>query len=299
MQYTLESKRYLRRKEKALAAEMRDSESSTIVTRMNFCIPGGKVIFYPTDREKSQWPYTEYEVRIADMRPIADELGLERNGFVLVNRHSAVTDFFDQDEVERVYIPEITTLVRELTGADNVIAFGTMVRTDAENAAQGNLPAYGAHVDYGDRTVRQFALDVLGEAQAEHWLRGRYMLINVWRPISVVRRAPFAVCDARTVFAADMYDSEVRGGLGDPNRPTLYGFSVGFNPQQRWYYVPEMRPDEVLVFKLFDSEPSAVQWTAHSAFEHPDTPADAPPRESIEVRTIAFFAEDSGDRNAV
>jgi hypothetical protein len=42
----------------------------------------------------------------------------------------------------------------------------------------------------------------------------------------------------------------VRGGLGDPNRPTLYGFSVSFSPEQRWYYVPSMRPEEILVFKL-------------------------------------------------
>jgi hypothetical protein len=264
---------------------------NSIVARMNFCIPGEKVIFYPTDRAKSQWPYREHEVRIADMRPIAGDLALEHNGFVLVNQTSAVSDFFDAEEVERKYVPEVIDLLGRLTGADKVITFGTMVRTDAKDAAEGNLPAYGAHVDYGDRTVRQFATDVLGKKEAARWLECRYMLINVWRPISVVRRAPFAVCDARTVDASDMNDSEVRGGLGDPNRPTLYGFAVAFNPEQRWYYVPQMRPDEVLIFKLFDSDPSAVQWSAHSAFEHPDTPPDAPPRQSIEMRTIAFFRE--------
>ena len=278
-----------------LADEAQTETGTEVVVRMNFCIPGGKVIFYPSEREKSQWPYTDYEVRISDMRPIASELAMERNGFVLVNQNSAVKNFFDPEEVERVYIPEIIDLLTELIGADKVIAFGTMVRTDRESTAEANLPAYGAHVDYGDRTVRQFAKDVLGDEEADYWLQGRYVLINVWRPISVVRRAPFAVCDARTVYASDMYDSEVRGGLGDPSRPTLYGFSVGFNPEQRWYYVPEMRPDEVLVFKLFDSDSSAVQWTAHSAFDLPDTPADAPPRESIELRTIAFFRSGDGD----
>jgi len=182
----------------------------------------------------------------------------------------------------------VIALVKELTGADKVITFGTMVRSDAAEK-QGNLPAFGAHVDYGDRTVRQFAKDVLGEEEAERRLRGRYVLINVWKPITVVHRCPFAVCDASTVSLSDLNDSEVRGGLGDPNRPTLYGYSVSFNPKQRWYYVPQMRPDEVLVFKLYDSDSSAVQWTAHSAFEHPGTPPDAPPRESIEIRTISFF----------
>ncbi len=269
---------------------MQADASDVVDARMNFCRPGGKVIFYPTDRAKSQWPYEAYAVQIRDMRPISDQLALERNGFVLREKESAVTDFYDQKEVERVYFPEVKQLVRELTGADKVIAFGAMTRTDATNAAEGNQPAFGAHVDYGDRTVRQFATDVLGAEQASVWLRGRYMLINVWRPITVVHGSNLAVCDARTVQASDMYDSEVRGGLGDPDRPTLYGFSVGFNPDQRWYYVPKMRPEEVLVFKLFDTNPDAVQWTAHSAFEHPDKAADAPPRESIEVRTIAFFS---------
>lgn len=267
----------------------RRADDGAIVAQMNFCIPGEKVIFYPTDREKSQWPYRPHDVTIRDARAVAGELELERNGFVLVERESAVKNFYDPEEVERVYVPEVVSLVKELTGADHVITFGTMVRSDAA-AKEGSLPAFGAHVDYGDRTVRQFAIDVLGKEEAERRLRGRYVLINVWRPIKTVYSAPFAVCDASTVAASDLNDSEVHGGLGDPNRPPLYGYSVSFNPNQRWYYVPEMRPDEVLVFKLFDSDSARVQWTAHSAFEHPHTRPDAPPRESIEIRTISFFA---------
>jgi hypothetical protein len=223
------------------------------------------------------------------MRPIQNELSFDRNGFVLVNQHSACTDFYDAAEVERVYLPEIVDLVASLTGADKVITFGVMTRTNNPKAAEGNLPAFGAHVDYGDYTVREFAKEVLGEEEAARWLRGRYMLINVWRPIKIVESAPFAVCDASTITASDLCDSEVRGGLGDPNRPTLYGHAISFNENQRWYYVPEMRPDEVLAFKLYDSDSSATQWTAHSAFTHPGLDPDAPPRESIEVRTIAFL----------
>lgn len=272
------------------AQEPQAHDDSAVVARMDFCPPGEKVIFYPGDREKSTWPYTEHEVTIRDARPHARELSLEKNGFVLLQRASAVENFWDSEQVERIYLPEVVDLITELTGADKVITFGTMLRTDAQNTAQHNLPAHGAHVDYGDYTVRRFAIEILGGQEAERRLQGRYMLINVWRPITVVKRSPFAVCDASTVKAADLCDSEVRGGLGDPNRPTLYGHAVSFSPDQRWYYVPEMRPDEVLAFKLFDSDSSAVQWTAHSAFRHPHTAPDAPPRESIEIRTIAFLS---------
>lgn len=256
---------------------------------MDFCPRGEKVIFYPTDRKKSQWPYAPHQVTIRDMRPIQRDLSLAKNGFVLINQHSSCTNFYDSAMVERVYVPEVSEIVRKLTGADKTIAFGIMTRTNNPAAKEGNLPAFGAHVDYGDYTVRQQAIELLGRDEAEKWLKGRYMLINVWRPIKVVKSAPFAVCDASTVAKADLCDSEVRGGLGDPNRPTLYGYAVAFNPNQRWYYVPEMRPDEVLAFKLFDSDATAVQWSAHSAFIHPDIPADAPPRESIELRTISFI----------
>ncbi len=260
-----------------------------VATSIDFCIPGETVIFYPTDRARSHWPYRPHPVTVYDARRVADQLALERNGFVLVNRRSEVKNFWDPEEVERVYIPEVCQLVAETNGADKVITFGTMIRTNRKDTPQGNLPAFGAHVDYGDYTVRRFAIDLLGREEAERRLKGRYMLINVWRPISVVQRSPFAVCDASTIKASDLNTSEVRGGLGDPNRPTLYGHAVSFNPDQRWYYVPRMQPDEVLVFKLYDSNPDAVQWTAHTAFEHPDTDPDAPPRESIEIRTISFF----------
>jgi hypothetical protein len=257
---------------------------------MDFCPPGEKVIFYPTDRKRSQWPYAPHAVTIRDMRPLQAQLSFDRNGFVLVNQTSACRNFYDADEVERVYLPEIRALVQQLTGAQKVISFGVMTRTNNPDAAEGNLPAYGAHVDYGDRTVRDQVRLALGDAEAARWLdRHRYMLINVWRPIRTVESAPFALCDASTIARSDLCDSEVHGGLGDPNRPTLYGYAIAFNDNQRWYYVPEQRPDEVLAFRLFDSDPDAVQLTAHSAFTHPGLRPDAPPRESIELRTISFL----------
>jgi len=53
--------------------------------------------------------------------------------------------------------------------------------------------------------------------------------------------------------------------------------------------VPRMQPHEILAFKLFDSDAARVQWTGHTAFDDPTAPPDAPPRESIEIRTISFL----------
>jgi hypothetical protein len=256
---------------------------------IRYVVPGEKAIFYPSDRERSYWPAEEHRVRIESMRPKTDELALERNGFVLLREPTAVQNFYDADELKRVYYPEVTSLVSRLNGAAKVIAFGEVARSDGDQTGEGRKPAYGAHVDYGDATVRRFAEDILGHEEAARWLTMRYVLMNLWRPITPVYRTPLALCDASSVSRPDLNDSEIRGGLNDPKRPSMFGFNLSYNPQHRWYYAPRMQPDEVLVFKLFDSDAQRVQWTGHTAFDHPATLPDAPPRESIEIRTISFI----------
>jgi len=256
---------------------------------IRYVVPGEKAVFYPSDRERSYWPAEEHQVRIESMRPHVGSLALERNGFVLVREPTAVASFYDPDEVKRVYYPEVEALVKRLNGAEKVVAFGEVARSDADQAGQGRQPAFGAHVDYGDRTVRRFAAELLGADEASRWLERRYVLMNLWRPIRTVYRTPLALCDASSVLESDLHDSEVRGGLMDPDRPSLWGFNLSHSPRHRWYYAPRLQPDEVLAFKLFDSDRSRVQWTGHTAFNDPTAPPDAPPRESIEIRTISFM----------
>ena len=256
---------------------------------IKYVVPGEKAIFYASDRERSYWPGEEHRMHIEDMRLHLDELSLERNGFVLVRHRSAVTDFRNADEINRVYYPEVIDLVQRLTGAEKVLPFGEVLRTDAATTGDGRLPAYGAHVDYGDRTVRDFTNNILGPEAATCWLQKRYVLMNLWRPVSPVRKTPLALCDAASVQRGDLNDSEIRGGLDDPNRPPMWGYNLSYNPGHRWYYAPLMQPDEVLVFKLFDSDSKRVQWTGHTAFDDPSAAQDAPPRESLEIRTISFF----------
>jgi len=257
---------------------------------MKYVVRGEKATFHPGERDKSYWPVEEHEVTIHDMRPIREKLSFDRNGFVLVDQHSEVTDFTDKVEIETAYAAEIEALVTRLTGAAKVVTFGPIIRTNAGGTHGHNQPAFGAHVDYGDRTVRDFTYDLLPKEEADRRLQGRYMLINLWRPIVPVESAPLAVCDASTVHREDLFDSEVVGGLGDFNRRSLWGFNLAWTPDHRWYWVPGMQPQEVLAFKLFDSNPDAVQFTAHSAFDDPTAPADAAPRQSIEIRTIAYMS---------
>jgi hypothetical protein len=74
------------------------------------------------------------------------------------------------------------------------------------------------------------------------------------------------------------------------SRPCRQVYSVGYNPRHRWFYYPRLRIDEALVFKCFDSATDGrARFSAHTAFNDPATPVNAAPRESIEVRSFAFF----------
>jgi hypothetical protein len=271
----------------AQAADIR-TNPHTIRTTIRYVVKGESAIFHAGEREKSYWPPDDHEMIVTDARPLRDTLSIERNGFVLLNHTSALTDPWDQHQVETILAREANELACRLNGAARAITFGPVVRTDAPTSVDGRLPAIGAHVDYGRRTVEDMTRDILGK-DADHWLAKRVVLMNLWRPITTVYRKPLALCDASTVLATDLNPSEVRGGLMDLNRRSLYGFNLSYNPAHRWYYAPQMRPEELWAFKLYDSDASRPQWTGHTAIDDPESAHDAPPRQSIEIRTISFI----------
>lgn len=271
----------------SLAASTRE-QPHAIRAQIRYVVKGEKAIFYPADRERSYWPPDDHEMTITDARPFRRELSIARNGFALLEHDTAVTDFHDPAQVDAIYAAEIVELAKQLNGAVKAFAFGPVARTDDPASRQGRLPSFGAHVDYGRRTIEDITRDTLG-AEADHWLARRVVLMNFWRPIQTVYRSPLALCDASTVVATDLHDSEVRGGLMDANRPPLFGFNLSYNPAHRWYYVPRMQPRELYAFKLYDSDGSVPQWTGHTAIVDPETSPDAPPRQSMEIRTISFI----------
>lgn len=260
-----------------------------IKAAIRYVVKGEKSIFYPADRDKSYWPAEEHEMTLTDARPFQQELTIARNGFALLNHVTRVKNFFDPYEVNEVFAPEVIELAKRLNGAVHAIAFGPVPRSDDPKIAQSRAPAFGAHVDYGRETVLEQVRLAMGTKEAEPWLKKRLVLMNFWRPITTVYRTPLALCDASTVSPNDLNDSEIRGGLDDPKRPPLFGFNLSYNPKHRWYYVPQMRPDELYAFKLYDSDPARPQWTGHTAFNDPESSEDSPPRQSMEIRTVSFI----------
>lgn len=268
---------------------MPDSDRITcdVAATIRYVVRGEKATFHAGDREKSYWPGDDRRVTVHDMRPEAGELSFARNGFVLLDEASPVSDYDDPDALAN-YARYCEHTVQRLTGASRVISFGTIRRTNAAGTHGHNQPAHGAHIDYGARTTADYTRLLLSEAEAEEMLGKRRMLFNLWRPLAMVESAPLALCDASTVQRKDLFDSEIVGGLGGVDF-SLWGYNLAWSPGHRWLYAPQMQPWEMLVFKLFDTEDDAVQFTAHTAFDHPHTAPDAAPRQSIELRTIAYF----------
>jgi hypothetical protein len=225
---------------------------------------------------------------IRDLRPIATSVSLDREGFGLVHHDTAVKDFYDDDEVKAVYYPEVERALKDATGADRVFIFDHTTRRRIPGTEDNRLgprqPVARVHVDHTAKSGPQRVRDLLAD-EADELLRGRVQVINLWRPIrGPLRDAPLAVCDARTVKFDDLVPSD----LIYPHR-VGETYQVIYNPTHEWFYVPEMQADEALLLKCFDSKTDGrARFAPHTAFTDPTAPADAPPRESIEVRTLVF-----------
>ena len=238
----------------------------------------------------SVMPYEPHRMQIHDLRPIQGELGLDVQGFALKEQRSAVKDFWDDEEVRRVYYPEAEAFLKQVTGASRVYIFDHLQRRRVEGQRDRSRsgprqPATRVHVDHTDRSGPQRVRDLLPD-EAEELLKGWVQVINLWRPIldEPLRDAPLAVCDSRTVKSDDLVPSDLvyRERVGET-------YSVKYNPGHRWYYVPEMRRDEALLLKIADTRTDiSARFMPHTAFTDPTTPPDARPRESIELRTLVF-----------
>jgi hypothetical protein len=197
-------------------------------------------------------------------------------------------DFFDADELKRVYYPEIERLVREVSGAVRVVPFDHTLRSGDEGEREARLvrePVLSVHNDFTDWSGPQRVRDFLPD-EADRLLAGRFAIIQVWRAINrPIQTNPLAIADARSLASGDLIAAERRY----PNR-VGETYRISYNAAHRWFYFPEMRRDEALVFKVFDSaRDGRARFTAHTSFNDPNTAPGAPARQSIEMRTLAFF----------
>ena len=279
------------------SAPSRAPAGADVVASLTFIVPqDAKPVFHSTaltgGTQKLFFETESIEVPIADMRPLSHELSIDREGFELLRHTTEVADLYDDDVIENLYYPEIEALLNTRFGADRTVVFDATRRSDGAEGAPNpdglRGPALRVHVDYTVKSGPQRIADILGEDEAERLTEdgARIVQINVWRPISgPVRRSPLALADASSVGAGELIAT-------DQVFPDRIGeiYQLAHAPTQRWYYAPEITPDEVLLIKGWDSiDDGRARFTPHGAFSFAETPADAPPRESIEVRALVVM----------
>ena len=267
---------------------------TTIEAELNYLVSNGeRPVSYqyepPPGVPKRSGVYRAHRVTISNGRvaPPPGALSLDRNGFELHRRASVLSDFSDPAKIASLYYQQADTLLKEATGAKRVVVFDHTLRDGRVDRHDGvREPVKYIHNDQtfvsGPRRVR----DHLPRDEAEQLLKGRVAIVNLWRPIGeTVQSSPLALCDSRSIALNDLVASDLV-------YPDKVGetYALVFNPRHRWYYFPNMTPDEYLLLKIYDSAGDGIaRLTAHTAFDDPTSPADAPQRRSIELRALLFF----------
>ncbi|MGI9424066.1 MAG: CmcJ/NvfI family oxidoreductase [Hyphomicrobiaceae bacterium] len=233
-----------------------------------------------------------HTVTISDMRRIANGLSIDREGFELVRHATAVDAFYDDTIVKQTYVAETEEFLRRRFDASRVEIFDVTRRSDdgagADNPEGRRSPASKLHVDYTARSGPQRVKDILGDDEAARLSASgaRIMQINVWRPIrGPVARSPLALADASSIGQAELIAT-------DQVFPHRIGeiYNIAYSPSQRWFYAPQMTPDEVLLIKGWDSlDDGRARFAPHGAFQLPETRIEAPARESIELRAFIII----------
>ena len=241
----------------------------------------------------------QHVVPIRDARPIADRLRLDEHGFELHSRRTAFAAFYDEAAVRERYYPEVQGVMQAIMGALAVVVFDHNVRS-AARAARGEsgvrTPVDQVHNDYTEQSGPKRKREILDAAGRSDLGDRHVAFVNLWRPIvGPVLDNPLTVCDARSVSPEDLVATEIHHfGEDDLTVPRHSGQiqSVRYNPGHRWFYVSEMRPDEFLLLKCYDSRADGrARFMPHTGFRNPACPSEFVPRESIEARTLVVFDE--------
>jgi hypothetical protein len=269
------------------------SRLAGVEAELNFIIADGRKPFShqydpPPGQPVRSHEYATHRVFIQDGRPVADTFSIDREGFAPVPHATKVADLYDEAQLRDHYYPETETLLKAETGASKVLIFDHTIRSSHQRPRGAGLPREAVlrvHNDYTLKSGPQRVRDLLPHDQAEQALKRRFAIVNVWRPIvGPLQQFPLGLGDAASLAAEDIIATDLiyPGRVGEI-------YSIAHNPAQRWFYFPEMRRDEVVLIKTYDSDPARARFSAHGAFADPNFPDPKILRESIEIRALVFF----------
>src|SRR6202050_575762 len=233
-----------------------------------------------------------HEIMVHDGWGRAKSFSLDREGFALREFDSPFAQWDDDAAIRAGFYGDVEKFVKREGGAKRVIIFDHTIRAQSnekqarsEHSTSRRAPVMNIHCDYtensGPLRVRQLLPDA-----ADDLLKHRVAFYNFWKPLRrAVEERPLAMCDVTSSTEEDFITMKLRYRDRDGEI-----FVMRYSPQHRWWYFPRMTPDHVIMLKTYDSATDGrARFIGHSAFVDPNTRPDAPMRESIEIRTMAFF----------
>ncbi len=254
-----------------------------------------EIYFYESDAAKDiHEPGDDpHEMSVRDGSFRADTFSVDKEGF---SRHDVKTTFDQWDDdaaVSKTFYPEIVEFLKRTQGAKRILVFDHTIRSKTnankkitqETGTSQRAPVTLVHCDYTAESGPLRVQQLMGN-EAKDLLSRRVAFFNVWKPIRrVVEEHPLAMCDVTSSPPEDYFKLHLR--YRDRNGEN---YVMRHSPSHKWWYFPKMTPEQVILLKTFDSETDGrARFVGHSAFHDPTSPPDAPYRESVEIRTIAFF----------
>ncbi|KAF5686955.1 methyltransferase [Fusarium circinatum] len=265
----------------------------------------------PRDLAHSNILREKHDIQVHSMRDVAG-LTLEEAGLQLTTFLSSLAyeDFADGTKRIKTFLPELASHIKDLLGAafalpiDSVrrrhITFPVSTGQEYEHEKPTNM----AHIDFTEGDVERMLRIKFGnraeEVLGHEWKVVKYGTVSTlrhttdpsvdysaWKPlIGPSNDWPLAVCDARTVdYTKDTMPCDIVYSQWVTENQQIH-----YNPEHKWYYLPDQTTDEVLLFKSAESSAKKAQAVPHGSFHNPKARKDERPRESIDCRFIVFYA---------
>ncbi|KDN70976.1 hypothetical protein CSUB01_11704 [Colletotrichum sublineola] len=247
-----------------------------------------------TDKHETQVkPSDTREVTVLDVSGHEDHFALERHGFQWFRHASSLKDFDDERLIKEVYYPETEKLLQDLLGVMRVVAANHVVRR-GNRVDHPAKPCHKVHFDSSIAYAHQLLHDFF-PGETEELMKCRVVMVNAWRPLAHVLRDPLCVGEAHSVPPKDEVTITIRHST-DETIPKMETNEVRYGKGHKWFYKSGMMPDDVLIFKTFDSKTDGrARRVAHSAFEETQVADELPGRQSIELRAFVFYETETWD----
>ena len=282
---------------------MMSTAVAEVHSSIDYLVPTSRINrrFWAPGKEFNTGIYARHEVIVRNAR-LAGPFTLDEHGFRLGNHRTEITDWESNYGPDSRYASQVCEVAKRLSGADFVVPMGGMLRSSGRTSATVQPPAAEAHVDFTQRCAERIAGNLYKKANPQGPGYRRFIAFSLWRALSPPPQdMPLALCEGRSVrddegthnTKVDVNEIPTGDALfapieGEENMSAATIFH--HSPAHRWWYFPDMTPDEVIFIKFYDSDHGTAWRCPHTAFRDSSRP-DAIERRSIEYRGIAYFSK--------